>query len=63
MADYVTSATNLIARVAEVWRKGWLSEVECLRVGLAGAEGKLARIDRRTATTTDFGIPSEPTKS
>jgi hypothetical protein len=54
---------NLIARVAEAEHKGWLGEVEGLRVSLAGAEDKLAQIDRRTATTTELCIPSLPTKS
>ena len=54
---------NLIARIAEAEHKGWLGEVEGLRVSLAGAEDKLAQIDRRTATTTELGIPSLPTKS
>lgn len=38
---------NLIARIAEAEREGWLGEVEGLRVSLAGAEGKLAQVDRR----------------
>ena len=53
---------NLIARIAEAEHEGWLGEVEGLRVSLAGAEDKLAQIDRRTATTTELGIPSLPTK-
>jgi hypothetical protein len=51
---------NLIARIAEAEHEGWLGEVEGLRVSLAGAEDKLAQIDRRTATTTELGIPSLP---
>jgi len=38
---------NLIARIAEAEREGWLGEIEGLRVSLAGAEDKLAQIDRR----------------
>lgn len=36
---------NLVARVAEAEREGWLGEVEGLQVSLSGANGKLAQID------------------
>jgi hypothetical protein len=36
---------NLIARIAEAEREGWIGEVEGLRVSLAGAEEKLAQLD------------------
>lgn len=49
---------NLEARIAEAEREGWLGEVEGLRVSLAGAEDKLAQIDRRTGTTVNLGIPT-----
>ena len=49
---------NLIARIAEAEREGWLGEVEGLKVSLAGAEDKLAQIDRRSHTTVDLGIPA-----
>ncbi|MFJ8747612.1 hypothetical protein ACIRL2_50840 [Embleya sp. NPDC127516] len=51
---------NLIARVAEAEREGWLGEVEGLRVSLAGAEDKLAQIDRRprNGTAVDLGLPN-----
>lgn len=53
---------NLIARIAEAEHEGWLGEVEGPKVSLAGAEDKLAQIDRRTrvfrATTVDLGIPT-----
>jgi integrase len=39
---------NLIARIAEAEREGWLAEIEGLKFSLAGAEDKLAQIDRRT---------------
>ena len=39
---------NLIDRIAEAEREGWLGEVEGLKVSLAGAEDKLAQVDRRT---------------
>ncbi|WP_232490792.1 site-specific integrase [Mycobacterium dioxanotrophicus] len=53
---------NLAARIAEAEREGWLGEVEGLQVSLAGAEDKLAQIERRCRTTTDIaatglGIP------
>jgi len=38
---------NLTARVAEAEREGWSGEVERLQISLAGAENKLAQIDRR----------------
>jgi hypothetical protein len=50
---------NLIARIAEAEREGWLGEAEGLKISLAGAEGKLAQIDRRSRpTTTDLGMPT-----
>jgi integrase len=48
---------NLIARIAEAEREGWLGEVEGLQTTLAGAEDKLAQIDHRTGTV-DVGIPA-----
>jgi hypothetical protein len=47
---------NLEARITEAHREGWLGAVEGLRISLAGAKGKLARIDRRH-TPVDLGIP------
>ncbi len=38
---------NLIARIAEAEREGWLGEIEGLKISLAGANDKLAQIDRR----------------
>jgi hypothetical protein len=50
---------NLIARIAEAQREGWHGEIEGLRLSLAGAEGKLAQIDRSSMTrVVDLGIPS-----
>ena len=43
---------NLHARIAEAEREGWLGEVEGLQVSLAGAEDKLAQIDRRAHHST-----------
>jgi len=37
---------NLTARIAEARREGWLGEIEGLEVSLAGAEEKLAQMDR-----------------
>jgi hypothetical protein len=42
---------NLIARVAEARHQGWLGEIEGLQVSLAGAEEKVAQIDRRAPQT------------
>lgn len=50
---------NLIARIAEDEREGWLGEVEGLRVSLAGAEDKLAQITRRAASASvDLPMPT-----
>ena len=56
---------NLTARIAEAEREGWLGEVEGLHVSLAGAEDKLAQIDRRprSHTTVDLGVPTLPLAS
>jgi hypothetical protein len=51
---------NLTARIAEAEREGWLGEVEGLKISLAGAEDKLAQIERRTRNqnTVELGIPT-----
>jgi hypothetical protein len=50
---------NLTARIAEAEREGWPGEVEGLKVSLAGAEDKLAQIDRRTRTQpVNPGLPA-----
>ncbi|WP_447035887.1 tyrosine-type recombinase/integrase [Streptomyces sp. DSM 118878] len=51
---------NLVARIAEAEREGWLGEVEGLQVSLAGAQQKLAQVDQLTAqrTTVDLGMPT-----
>ena len=51
---------NLVDRIAEAQREGWLGEVEGLQISLAGAEGKLTQIDQRS-TSVDLGIPAIPT--
>jgi Phage integrase family len=50
---------NLIARIAEAEHEGWLGEVEGLKISLAGAEDKLAQIDRRSQVraTVSLGMP------
>jgi integrase len=52
---------NLLARIDEARREGWLGEVEGLQISLAGANDKLTQIDRRS--TVDLGIPSQRTPS
>ena len=47
---------NLTARIAEANREGWAGEAEGLKISLAGAEDKLAQIDRRTRTPTPVGL-------
>ena len=51
---------SLTARITEAQREGWAGEVEGLQISLAGAEDKLAQIDRRArnGTTVDLGIPA-----
>jgi integrase len=52
---------NLIARIAQAQREGWLGEVEGLQVSLAGANDKLTQLDRRVrnhTTTVDLGMPT-----
>ncbi len=52
---------NLLARIAEAEREGWLGEVEGLRVSLAGAYDKLTQIDSETTRrggSVLLGLPS-----
>jgi integrase len=49
---------NLIARIAEAEHEGWPGEAEGLKISLAGAEDKLAQIDRRSHATVHLGIPA-----
>jgi hypothetical protein len=55
---------NVLARIAEAQREGWLGEVEGLQVSLAGAQDKLAQLDRRARNciTVELGIPTVPGK-
>ena len=49
-ARLVEMSENLTDRIEEARREGWVGEVEGLELSLAGAQGKLAQIDRRTST-------------
>lgn len=50
---------NLIARIAEAEREGWLGEIEGLHVSLAGAEDKLAQINYQVPNIpVDLGLPA-----
>jgi len=53
---------NLTARIAEAEREGWLGEIEGLKVSLAGADDKLAQIDRRLQADApvSIGMPVFP---
>ena len=52
---------NLTARIAEAEREGWLGEIEGLQISLAGANDKLAQIDRRGGRQpVDLGFPTLP---
>ncbi|MFF0867691.1 tyrosine-type recombinase/integrase [Nonomuraea sp. NPDC003560] len=52
--------SNLLARITEAEREGWLGEAEGLRVSLAAAQAKLAHLDDRArqAATVQLGMPS-----
>lgn len=52
---------NLLARILEAEREGWLGEMEGLKASLAGAQDKLALLDAeqaRARRTVDLGMPS-----
>ncbi|MEE1782748.1 hypothetical protein PUR71_07425 [Streptomyces sp. SP17BM10] len=52
---------NLIDRIAEAKREGWLGEVEGLETSLAGANDKLVQMDAATArapSAVDLGMPT-----
>lgn len=49
---------NLISRITEAEREGWLGEIEGLKISLAGAEDKLAQIDRSPQTVMNLGMPT-----
>ena len=51
---------NLIARINEAEREAWLGDVDGLQLSLAGAEDKLAQLDRQSDQhkTVDLGMPT-----
>jgi hypothetical protein len=51
---------NLLARILEAEREGWLGEREGLEVSLAGAQDKLAQLDAEETRlrTIDLGMPT-----
>lgn len=54
---------NLVSRIAEAEREGWLGEVEGLQVSLAGARDKLVQLDAehsRTRQAIGLGMPAFP---
>ena len=59
-ARLVEIRDNLIARIVEAKREGWLGEVKGLQLSLTGAEVKLAQIDKRTTAsgTVNLGMPA-----
>lgn len=50
---------NLVSRIAEAQREGWRGELEGLHLHLAGADSKIAQLDRRSTgrVTADLGMP------
>lgn len=53
---------NLLARIAEAEREGWLGEIEGLQISLAGAKAKISQLTPRQAHT-DLGMPRVATPS
>ncbi|MGH3322445.1 MAG: tyrosine-type recombinase/integrase [Streptosporangiaceae bacterium] len=53
---------NLLARIAEARREGWLGEVDGLKVSLAAAQQKLSQLDDRAHRkgTVHLGMPALP---
>ncbi|MCQ8835280.1 hypothetical protein [Streptomyces malaysiensis] len=50
---------NLLGRIAEAEREGWLGEIEGLQVSLAGAQSKISQIDRAPRTgPVMLGMPA-----
>ncbi|MEV5778482.1 hypothetical protein AB0L49_46020 [Streptomyces antimycoticus] len=51
---------NLLDRIAEAEREGWLGETEGLQVSLAGAQAKIGQIDRALRTgPVMLGMPTQ----
>ncbi|MFF0400333.1 hypothetical protein ACFYSJ_32040 [Streptomyces sp. NPDC005248] len=63
MGRQIDIRDNLIARITEAERQGRLDEIEGLQVGLAGAENRLAQIDRRAHQRTTAGLGRPVTSS
>jgi hypothetical protein len=58
-ARLIETIENLRARIDEAHREGWLGEVEGLKASLAGAEGKLAQLDRQgVGHTAELAMPA-----
>ncbi len=57
---FLEISENLLARIAEAEREGWLGDVEGLQVSLAAARHKLAQLDELAAraTTVHLGLPA-----
>jgi integrase len=54
---------NLVVRIAEAKREGWVGEAEGLQVSLAAAKDKLAQVDsamQRRNAAVELGMPSFP---
>lgn len=50
---------NLLDRIAEAQREGWLGEVEGLEISLAGAEDKLTQLDAALKPSViHLGLPT-----
>ncbi|MFF8423194.1 hypothetical protein [Streptomyces sp. NPDC015680] len=52
---------NLLNRIVEAEREGWLGELEKLHTRLAGTEDKLSQLDdeaARQVNVVDLGMPS-----
>ncbi|MFF4020694.1 hypothetical protein [Streptomyces sp. NPDC001843] len=50
---------NLLHRIAEAQREGWLGEVEGLEISLAGVEEKLTQLDTaRKPSVIHLGLPT-----
>ncbi|WP_053763309.1 hypothetical protein [Streptomyces sp. AS58] len=52
---------NLLSRILEAEREGWLGEIEGLQSSLTHAEEKLAQLDAQIArkpTAVDLGVPT-----
>jgi hypothetical protein len=53
---------NLIDRITEAEREGWLGEVEGLKISLAGAHDKIAQTERHRANqSVSITVPSRHT--